>query len=86
MKMAFDLGGGAEWGKSTPEQFARLQEIFLRGRIIARKLVNPASYIIAVPDFFQKANTFDHDAIAEQAQTCNGTSHPTNDGTFHPTN
>ena len=86
MKTAFDLGGGAEWGKSTPEQFARLQEIFLRGRIIARKLVNPATYIIAVPDFFQKANTFDHDAIVEQAKTCNGTSHPTNDGTFHPTN
>ncbi len=74
MKMAFELSGGAEWGKSTPEQFARLQDIFLRGRIIARKLVNPASYIIAIPDFYQKANTFDHDAIVEQAKTCDGKS------------
>ncbi len=74
MKMAFDLSGGAEWGKSTPEQFARLQDIFLRGRMIAKKLVNPASYIIAAPDFFQKANTFDHDAVVEQAKTCDGKS------------
>jgi NitT/TauT family transport system substrate-binding protein len=70
MKLAFDLSGGSEWGKSTPEQFARLQDIFLRGRLIAKKLVNPGSYIVAVPDFFQKANTFDHDAIVAQAKAC----------------
>ena len=70
MKMAFDLSGGAEWGKSTREQFARLKDIFLRGRLIAKKLVNPADYIISVPDFFQKTNTFDHDGIVAQAKGC----------------
>jgi NitT/TauT family transport system substrate-binding protein len=83
MKMAFDLSGGVEWGKSTREQFARLQDIFLRGRLIAKKLVDPADYTISVRDFFQKTNTFDHDAIVEQAKTCDGKSqqaktHPTN--------
>jgi NitT/TauT family transport system substrate-binding protein len=70
MKMAFDLSGGTEWGRVTSEQFARLQEIYFRGRLIAKKLVNPADYIISVPDFFQKANTFDHDGIVAQAKGC----------------
>ena len=70
MKMAFDLSGGTEWGRATSEQFARLQEIYFRGRLIAKKLVNPADYIISVPDFFQKANTFDHDGIVAQAKGC----------------
>jgi NitT/TauT family transport system substrate-binding protein len=70
MKMAFDLSGGAEWGKTTPEQFARLQDVFLRGKLIAKKLVNPADYIIDVPDFFERANAFDHDAIMTQAKAC----------------
>ncbi|MBV9237396.1 MAG: ABC transporter substrate-binding protein [Xanthobacteraceae bacterium] len=83
MKMAFELSGGAEWGKSTREQFARLQDIFLRGRLIAKKLVNPADYTIGVPDFFQKANRFDHDAIVAQAKTCDGKSQQAN---THSTN
>jgi NitT/TauT family transport system substrate-binding protein len=83
MKMAFELSGGAEWGKSTREQFARLQDIFLRGRLIAKKLVNPADYTIGVPDFFRKANSFDHDAIVAQAKTCDGKSQQAN---THSTN
>jgi NitT/TauT family transport system substrate-binding protein len=70
MKMALDLSGGSQWGRATPEQFARLQEVYFKGRLIAKKLVNPADYIIAVPDFFQKANAFDHDAIIAQAKGC----------------
>ena len=56
--------------RATSEQFARLQEIYFRGRLIAKKLVNPADYIISVPDFFQKANTFDHDGVVAQAKGC----------------
>jgi NitT/TauT family transport system substrate-binding protein len=70
MKMAFDLSGGTDWGRATPEQFARLQEVYFKGRLIAKKLVNPADYIISVPDFFNKANAFDHDAIVAQAKGC----------------
>ena len=70
MKLALDLSGGKEWGKSTPEQFARLQDILLRTKQIEKKLANPADYVIAVPDFFKNANTFDHDAVVAQAKAC----------------
>jgi NitT/TauT family transport system substrate-binding protein len=70
MKLAFDLSGGKEWGKSTPEQFARLQDILLRTRQIEKKLANPADFVIAVPDFFKNANAFDHDAVVAQAKAC----------------
>ncbi len=70
MKLALDLSGGKEWGKTTPEQFERLQDVFLKTKLIEKKLVNPADYIVGLPDFFQKANTFDHDAVVAQAKTC----------------
>jgi NitT/TauT family transport system substrate-binding protein len=70
MKLAFDLSGVNEWGKSTPEQFARLQDILLRTKQISKKLANPADYVIAVPDFFKNANAFDHDAVVTQAKAC----------------
>jgi NitT/TauT family transport system substrate-binding protein len=70
MKLARDLSGGKEWGKSTPEQFGRLQDILLHTKQIGKKLVNPADYIIAVPDFFTRVNAFDHDAITAQAKAC----------------
>jgi NitT/TauT family transport system substrate-binding protein len=71
MTLALDLSGGKEWGKTTPDQFARLQDLFLRTGLIAKKLVNPADFIIGVPDFFQKANVFDRDAIVTAAKACN---------------
>ncbi len=70
MKLALDLSGGKEWGKTTPEQFGRLQDVFLKTKLIEKKLVNPADYIVGIPDFFQKANTFDHDAVVAQAKAC----------------
>jgi NitT/TauT family transport system substrate-binding protein len=70
MKLALDLSGGKEWGKTTPDQFARLQDLFLRTGLIAKKLVNPADFIIGVPDFFAKANAFDRDAIVTAAKAC----------------
>jgi NitT/TauT family transport system substrate-binding protein len=71
MKLALDLSGGTEWGKTTPEQFARLQEVFLKTKLIDKTLANPADYIVDLPAFFQKANTFDHDAVVAQAKACN---------------
>ena len=58
------------FGVSTPEQFARLQDILLRTKQIEKKLANPADYVIAAPDFFKNANTFDHDAVLTQAKAC----------------
>jgi len=70
MKLALDLSGGKEWGKSTPEQFAHLQDILLRTKQISKKLINSSEYVIAVPDFFKNANTFDHDTVLAQAKAC----------------
>ncbi len=70
MKLALDLSGGKEWGKTTPEQFGRLQDVFIKTKLIEKKLVNPADYIVGIPDFFQKANTFDHAAVVAQAKAC----------------
>jgi NitT/TauT family transport system substrate-binding protein len=70
MKLALDLSGGKEWGKTTPEQFARLQDVFLKTKLIEKKLANPADFIVGIPDFFQKANTFDHAAVVAQAKAC----------------
>jgi NitT/TauT family transport system substrate-binding protein len=58
MKLALNLSGGMEWGKTTPEQFALLQDVFLKTKLIEKR-VNPADYVIAIPDFFHNANTFD---------------------------
>jgi NitT/TauT family transport system substrate-binding protein len=71
MKLALDLSGGSEWGKTTPEQFARLQDVFVKTKLIEKTLANPADYIVDLPSFFQKANTFDHDAVIAQAKACN---------------
>jgi NitT/TauT family transport system substrate-binding protein len=45
-------------------------DILLRTKQIEKKLANPADYVIAVPDFFKNANTFDHDAVLSQAKAC----------------
>jgi NitT/TauT family transport system substrate-binding protein len=70
MKPALDLGGGKLWGKTTPEQFSQLQDFFLDTKLIDKKLANPADYIVDVPDFFEKANDFDHAAVEAQAKAC----------------
>ena len=71
MKLALDLSGGTEWGKTTPEQFARLQDVFLKTKLIEKTLAYAGDYIVDLPAFFQKANTFDHDAVVAQAKACN---------------
>jgi NitT/TauT family transport system substrate-binding protein len=70
MKLALALSGGKELGKTTPEQFGLLQDVLIKTKLIEKKL-NPADYVIGVPDFFAKANTFDHDAVVAQAKACN---------------
>jgi NitT/TauT family transport system substrate-binding protein len=69
MKLALDLSGGKEWGEVTPDQFALLQDVFLKTKLI-EKLGDPADYVIGISDFFSKANTFDHDAVVAQAKAC----------------
>jgi NitT/TauT family transport system substrate-binding protein len=70
MTPALEMSGGKLWGKTTPEQFARLQDYLVQTKLIDKKLANPADYVIGVPNFFESANNFDHEAIKAQAKQC----------------
>jgi NitT/TauT family transport system substrate-binding protein len=70
MKLALDLSGGKEWGKTTPAQFDPLQEFLLRTKQIDKK-VPSADLVVGIPNFFERANNFDHEAVEKQAIACN---------------
>jgi hypothetical protein len=70
MTPALEMSGGKLWGKTTPEQFARLQDYLVQTKLIDKKLANPADYVIGVPNFFESANNFDREAIKAQAEQC----------------
>jgi NitT/TauT family transport system substrate-binding protein len=70
MQMALDMGGGTLWGRVTPQDFARLEDFFIETKVVSNKLGNPADYIVGIPNFFEKVNEFDHDAVIRQAKEC----------------
>ncbi len=70
MKLALDLSGGKEWGKTTPAQFDQLQEFLLRTKQIDKK-VPSADLVVGISNFFERANNFDHEAVEKQAIACN---------------
>jgi NitT/TauT family transport system substrate-binding protein len=70
MTPALEMSGGKLWGKTTPEQFARLQDFLVQTKLIDKKLANPADYVVGVPNFFENANNFDHESIKAQATQC----------------
>jgi NitT/TauT family transport system substrate-binding protein len=70
MQQALDVGGGKLWGKVTAKDFATLEDFFIDTKVLTKKLANPADYLVAIPDFFEKANDFDHDAVIKQAKDC----------------
>jgi NitT/TauT family transport system substrate-binding protein len=64
------LSGGKLFGKTTSEQFARLQDFLVETKLISKQRADAADYVIGVPDFFEHANDFDHAAIELQARRC----------------
>ena len=66
---AFNLHGGDLWGVATPEEYGRLQEFMLNAGLIEDTL-DPATFIIDSPGFWEEVNDFDHEAIIELAQKC----------------
>ncbi len=70
MTPVLQLSGGKLWGDTTPAQFGQLQDLLVETKLIAKKLANPADYVIDVPNFFEKANKFDHAKIETQAKSC----------------
>jgi NitT/TauT family transport system substrate-binding protein len=70
MTTAVDMSGGKLWGATTTEQFARVQDLLVQTKLIDKKLANPGDYVISVPNFFENANDFDHQAVIVQAKAC----------------
>jgi ABC-type nitrate/sulfonate/bicarbonate transport system substrate-binding protein len=70
MKKAMDLAGGKLWGRASGAEFAPFEAFLLSTKIIDKKLPNPDDYVIGVPGFFERANTFDHAAVRAQAKAC----------------
>jgi NitT/TauT family transport system substrate-binding protein len=69
MKSALENGKG-KWGATTPEDFKRLEDIFVAGKILEGRLDNAADYIVNIPDFYDKVNAFDQDAVKRRAMEC----------------
>jgi NitT/TauT family transport system substrate-binding protein len=70
MQQALDIGDGKSWGKVTAKDFATLEKFFVETKVLTKTLPNPADYLVAIPDFFEKANDFDHEAVIKQAKEC----------------
>jgi hypothetical protein len=69
MKQAFELSGGRLWGTYTPAEAGVLQDFMLTSQQIDKTL--PASsYVVALPDFFERVNGFAADPIKLQAERC----------------
>jgi hypothetical protein len=70
MKPALELNPEKLWGMATPAQFGQAQDFFFDTKLIDKKFAKPADFLIDVPNFFEKANKFDHAKIETQAKSC----------------
>ncbi|MDJ0388766.1 ABC transporter substrate-binding protein [Roseomonas sp. E05] len=69
MRDAYASNGGKLWGYTTPAAFGKMQD-FMRDARLIDKAVDPASFVISRPGFFEAINDFDHKAVEEQARSC----------------
>lgn len=69
LKTAYEVNGGKLWGNSTAVAFDRLQNFLADNKLIERKLP-PETYLTNIPNFYEKINAFDREAIRGQARSC----------------
>ncbi|PZW44904.1 NitT/TauT family transport system substrate-binding protein [Humitalea rosea] len=69
MRAAQAMNGGKLWGRATPEAYGRIQSFMLEAGLIQRA-VDPATFMIGIPNFYEKINDFDAAAVRAQAQAC----------------
>jgi NitT/TauT family transport system substrate-binding protein len=65
----FRLNGGKQWGATDPGGFARLQT-FLQEAGITNGLLPPDSYLVDIPNFYERVNDFEADKIRAAARAC----------------
>ncbi len=71
MRAAHALNGGRLWGRATPEAYGRIQD-FLREAGVIPSTRDPRTFMVAIPDFYERINRFDAAATRAAAQACTG--------------
>jgi len=71
MKEARTLGGGKYWASAPVAGYAGMQKFMIDNKVITKE-VPAASLVPSDPGFFERANTFDHDKIRQEALSCAG--------------
>jgi NitT/TauT family transport system substrate-binding protein len=69
MRAAHALNGGKLWGRATPEAYGRIQDFMKEAGLVA-KTIDPRTYMIGIPDFYERINRFDGAAIRAAAASC----------------
>ena len=69
MKDSLKLGGGDLWGATPADGYGRMQS-FMTATNVITKSVPEQDLVIATPDFFKRANDFDHAKIEGAAKAC----------------
>lgn len=69
MKDAFEMNGGKLWGNASADAYGRIQNFMLEAKLID-KTIPPATYLVNIPNFWQKINDFDAQAVRAQAANC----------------
>lgn len=67
VKESFEMNGGRYYGNADPTGFDRLQAFMLATKQIPEK-VPGQTFLPAAPDFYAKANDFDHGAVIAAAR------------------
>jgi NitT/TauT family transport system substrate-binding protein len=69
MRAAHAMNGGRLWGRATPEAYGRIQAFMHEAGLIPRT-ADPATFIVGIPDFFERINRFDAAAVRAEAAAC----------------
>ncbi|MBL8702200.1 MAG: ABC transporter substrate-binding protein [Alphaproteobacteria bacterium] len=69
MRAAHAMNGGKLWGRATPEAYGRIQD-FMKEAGLITKTIDPKTYMIGIPDFYERINRFDAAAVRASASAC----------------
>lgn len=71
MSAAYTMNGGKLIGAMNPAAYGRMQDLMLKDGLIKRTLP-PESMLYLKPGFVEAINRFDHAAVIDAAESCNG--------------
>ena len=63
------FAGGKLWGQPTVDSYAKMQDFLFNSNVINKK-VPAESFLVGLPQFYEKVNRFDRDKVVAQAKAC----------------